>query len=283
MQIIGHKNQWRLLTKSAQTERLSHTYLFIGQEKLGKKTFALEFIKFINGFSDLIFVKPENDRVIQISQIRELNRKLSLRSYSNSFKTAIIDNAHLMTQEAQNALLKTLEEPGGKTLLILITEFPESLFSTILSRTQKIKFFPVKKEEIKEYLTKQGIKEGEAEEINQFSDGRPGVVIDFVLNSEKLKNKNKIIQELIILIKADLSFRFQYVKDLSLRDNIKEILDIWLRYFRKILISEINSETSSKKINKLKIIVEQIQTINFLISTTNVNIRLALEILMLKF
>jgi DNA polymerase-3 subunit delta' len=289
MKIIGHQKIWQLLKKSAELGKLSHAYLFTGQEKLGKRTLALEFIKFINGNTDdLIFIRrPEDEKVIQISQIRELSRKLSLKSYSNFFKIAIIDNAHLMTQEAQSALLKILEEPKGKTLLILITEFPEKLFLTIRSRVQKFKFFPVKKEEIKEYLIKQKervmIKEVEAEEISQLSNGKPGVAIDFISDIDKLKNQKKIVEELIIISKTDLSSRFQYVKNLSLKNNIKEVLDIWLRYFRKALILRINSKTNFKEINKFKKIIEEIQNINFLISTTNVNIRLALEVLMLKF
>jgi DNA polymerase-3 subunit delta' len=285
MKIIGHQKIWQLLIKSIELDKLSHAYLFTGQEKLGKKTIALELIKFINGSTDdLIFIKSEDDRVIQISQIRELSRKLSLKSYSNFFKTAIIDNAHLMTPEAQSALLKTLEEPRGKTLLILITEFPEILFPTILSRIQKIKFFSVKKEEIKEYLIKyKGIKEREAKEISQLSNGKPGVAMNFILDPDKLKNQKKITEDLITISEADLSFRFQYVKDLSLKNNLKEVLENWLRYFRKELILKINSKTSFEEINKFKRIIEQIQNTNFLISTTNVNIRLALEVLMLKF
>jgi DNA polymerase-3 subunit delta' len=290
MKIIGHQKIWQLLKKSVESGKLSHAYLFTGQEKLGKRTLALEFIKMINGadalkkdYLDLIFIRPEDEGVIQISQIRELSRKLSLKSYSNFFKTAIIDNTHLMTQEAQGALLKTLEEPKGKVLLILITEFPESILPTILSRTQKIKFFLVNKKEIKEYLIKEKlIKEKEAEEISEFSNGKPGVAIDFISDIDKLKNQKKIVEELIIISKADLSFRFQYAKNLYFKNNIKEVLDIWLRYFRKALILRINSKINLEEINKFKKIIEQIQNINFLISTTNVNIRLALEILMLK-
>ena len=144
--IIGHKNQWNFLKKSAELDRLSHAYLFSGENQLGKKTLAIEFVKFLNcsakDFSekpcqvcrncqdvqkkahpDFVLIEPENShKEIQISQIRNLIWKLSLRPYSAVFKVAILDKAHSMSQEAQSCFLKLLEEPKGKALLILITE-----------------------------------------------------------------------------------------------------------------------------------------------------------------
>ncbi len=286
--LIGHQKQWRFLEKSLERDKLSHAYLFCGQEKLGKKTFALEFVKFINGGAalekanpDLILIEPEAG-VIQISQIRELSRRISLKPHSALFKTAIIDRAHCLNQEAQNCFLKTLEEPKGRTLLILITEMPELLFPTILSRVQKIKFFPVKKNEIKDHLRKQGIEGREAEEIVEFSFGKPGLAMNFVSDPEILKNQKKIIKELIAISSANLSSRFQYVKELSSSDKIIETLDIWLRHFRGALISAINYNRSSNEIHNFKNIIKQIQSANFLISTTNVNPKLVLEVLMLE-
>jgi len=291
--LIGHQKIWQYLTNIAEQNKFSHAYLFTGQEKLGKKKVALEWISFLfkqnikqEKHPDLFLI--ESQKEIQVGQIRDLIWKLTLKPHSAPFKVALIDNAHLMNQESQSALLKTLEEPSGKTILILITEFPEMLFSTILSRIQKIKFFPVKKEEIKKYLKKQGTEDREAEEIIELSYGKPGLVIDFILDSEKLKNQRKIIKELIAIPKSNLSFRFQYVKDLS-GDSprsaraVPEVLNIWLRYFRERLILEINSGKISNRISKFKNIIKQIQKINFLISTTNINPRLALETLVLDF
>jgi len=280
--IIGHQKQWNFLKRSLEINKTAHAYLFVGEEKIGKKKVALEWAKLffnnevhsLKNHPDLILIEPK-DSIIQINQIRELIWKLSLKGSSNFFKIAIIDNAHLMNQEAQSALLKTLEELKYKTILILITEFPELLFSTIISRVQKIKFFSIKKEEIKEYLIKKGLKKEEVEEISEFSYGKPGMAIDLILNPEKLKNQKKIIKELVNITKSNLAFRFQYAKELSTKENIKEILDIWLRYFRKELLFK--NET-----NNIKNIIEQIQQTNFLISTTNANIKLALEVLMLK-
>ena len=324
--IVGHQKQWEFLRKSAEMNRISHAYLFFGQSQLGKKTMALEFIKLLfcqrtphhfSGSSsdqtnftksgggcqicrscqdiqkginpDLLLIQPQK-REIQISQIRELNWRLSLRPYSAPFKVAIINEAHCMNSEAQSCLLKTLEEPKGKTILILITEYPELLFPTILSRVQKIRFFPVPKSEIEDYLQNQGVSSKEAQKIALFSFGKPGLAIDFLSDPQKLENQNQKIREIEKLSQSDLSFRFQYVKDLiSQKQNLKEILDIWLRYFREVLLLALSPQPSALSqplqdysLLKLKNTLQAIERINFLISTTNINSRLAFEILMLQ-
>ncbi|GAH23159.1 unnamed protein product [marine sediment metagenome] len=272
--IIGHQKQWRFLKKSVELGKISHAYLFSGEERLGKKRIALEFVKLINGENfdlghpDLILIEPKGGAPIQIAQIRELIQKLSLKPYSAPFKVAIIDQAHLMTKEAQHSFLKTLEEPKGKTLLILITEAPKRLLATIPSRCEVIKFSPVKEVEIKSYL-RENLSDKDWEEASKFCLGRPGEAVDFISDSQKLENRKKIIKELIKISNSGLAFRFQYAKDLSKNSNLREILDIWLSYFRNILLSTINNQQST--INKysffkLKNILSQIQNTNFLLS-----------------
>lgn len=312
--IIGHQKQWNFLKKVAETKRFSHAYLFSGQEKLGKKTLALKWISFLFGFEedkssslpsafareqnaplrnhpDLIFIEPQS-KEIQILQIRDLTRRLSLKPSISPIKAAIIDNAHLMNEAAQTSLLKTLEEPKGDTLLILISDKAQVLFPTILSRVQTIKFNSVKKEEIKNYLltelpkeargkkrfissTGQGISEKETEKIVEIASGRPGVALTFCSDKEKLESFNKKIAELNKISNSPLYFRFQYVKNLAENiENIKDALDIWLYYYRNILLKQPTM--------KLKNIINHIQTTKFLLSNTNLNPRLALERLMLE-
>jgi len=292
--IIGHQKQWQFLKKSLELGKLSHAYLFSGQTQLGKKKLALEFAKLINGENfdfghpDLILIEPSEGREIQIVQIRELIQKLSLKPYSAPAKVAIIDQAHLMNSEAQNCFLKTLEEPKGNTILILITEAPETLFPTIRSRCEIIKFYPVKISEIENYLKSQGISKEKSEEIAKLSLGRPGLAIDFLTDPQKLENQKKVIEELIKIAsqKASLSLRFQYVRELAQAPKLREILNIWLNYFRTVLLEQFLENKVKKPeypSSRLKNIIKQIQNTNFLISTTNVNLRLALEILMLQF
>lgn len=155
MQIVGHEKQWEFLKQSAELNKSPHAYLFSGQEKLGKRTLALEWASLIfnkdlqkSPHPDLILIEPRN-REIQIAQIRNLSWKLSLRPYSAPFKIAIIDQAHLMNQEAQTSLLKTLEEPRGKTFLILISNYPEILFPLFFLEFRLLNFILLKKKKLK--------------------------------------------------------------------------------------------------------------------------------------
>jgi len=295
--LIGHQKQWQFLKKSLELGKLSHAYLFSGETQLGKKNLALEFTKLVNGENfdfghpDLILIEPPHQKFgggeIQIVQIRELIQKLSLKPYSAFLKVAMIDQAHLMNSEAQNCFLKTLEEPKGNTILILITEAPETLFPTIRSRCEIIKFYPVKISEIENYLKSQGISKEKSEEIAKLSLGRPGLAIDFLTDPQKLENQKKVVEELIKIssVKNSLSLRFQYAKDLALAPELSEILNIWLSYFRTVLLEQFLPPEVKKPgypFSKLKNIIKQIQNTNFLISTKSINPRLALEILMLE-
>lgn len=332
MKIIGHQKQWQFLKKSAELGRLPHGLLFYGQEQLGKKTLAVEFVKFLNCqsaerpcqicrncqdiqkgvYPDFVLIESDPSREqIQISQMRNLIEKLSLRPYSALFKIAIIDRAHLMSQEAQNCFLKFLEEPRGNVVLILVTEYPRLLLSTILSRVQKLRFFPVKSTEIENYLLSQGTSKEKTEYLSSFSFGKPGQALDFLLNPQKLDNQKKYISDLIKISNSDLASRFQYAKSLvekkAEEGDSKEILDAWLRYFRNIFLSRLRpsgfggqarldsarqarlSEQAQKEetfsqysLPKLKDIIKLIQTTNFLVSTTNINLKLALENLLIR-
>lgn len=300
--ILGHQKQWQFLKRLVKNGKVPHAFLFSGQSQLGKKKVAFEFLKLLNcqeknrpcqvcrncqeiekkSYPDLIFITPLK-KEIQISQIRELSWKLSLRPYSAPLKAAILDQAHLMNQETQSSFLKTLEEPKGKTVFILVTEFPERLFPTIISRCQTLKFYPVPLSEIKEYLLNQGASEDLATKISQLSFGKPGRAIDFLLNPEKIRDQKRRIKEIETLSNSDLSFRFQYAKEISQDPQVlKETLDIWLEYFREILLKTVKEQIKYYSLAKLRKILKLLQTTKLLISTTNINPRLALEILLLE-
>jgi len=284
MIIIGHQKQWQYLEKLLKKDCLPHAFLFFGQEKLGKKTLAIEFFsKFLGGnpysHPDLFLIEPK-EGVIQISQIRELIWKISLKPYSAPIKVGIIDQAHLMNKDAQNSFLKTLEEPADNTFLILITPYHEFLFPTIISRCQILKFFPVSNKEIKDYLEKEKVNKDEIETILKISQGRPGVAIDFLKNRQKIKEREELISQFKKIINSDLAFRFQCAQKISEFPDVKDILDSWIFYLRESLFSRLQQKDYlfQKDVERIK----KIQEISFLISTTNVNCRLALENLFLQ-
>lgn len=270
--------------------RVPHALLFSGQEQLGKKAMAFEFAKLVitneklENHPDFIFIEPlESAKEISISQIRDLIWKLSLRPYSALFKIAIIDQAHLMSREAQNCFLKTLEEPKGNSLLILISEYPETLLPTIISRVQKINFFPVGKNEIKKQLLENKASQSKAEYLSSFCSGRPGKAIELFNDSSKLEKQEKLISDIEKLSSVDIGERFQYVKNILEENyNIKDILDVWLGYFRTFIIGEVREVGEFGGLIKIRKIISLIQNMKYLISTTNVNSRLALEILLME-
>jgi len=232
-----HEKQWDFLIKAAKEKVLPHALLFYGQEKLGKKDFAIKFgeeLVGLNNPADFILSEASS-----IGEIRELIQKLSFKPYSAEYKVAIVNKAHLMTKEAQNCFLKFLEEPTERTILILVTEYPATLLSTILSRVQKIRFYPSQGSEVKD-----------PEEV--------------ISNLKKLRE-------------ADLAYKFQYAKKITDKDSnedLRKILNVWLRYFRKEMLTDYNL--------KVKEVIKEIQLTQLLLSTTNVNSRLALEILLMK-
>jgi len=298
--ILGHKKQWEFLTQTADRGKIPHGMLFYGQEKVGKKTLAIEFFKYINCESeekpcnscrscrdiekgthpDFVIVQPqEGKKEIQISQIRGLIKKLSLRPYSAGFKMGIIDKAHLMSPEAQNCFLKLLEEPKGKAVLVLVTEYPETLLPTIISRVEKLRFSLVDPKKIEKYLKDH--EASEIEDILTFSLGRPGVAIDCISDPETFSQQKKLVSDLKDLIKSDNAKRFKYAAS---QESLNLLLDVWLRYLRKNFLLKIKGEEADLKYSteKLKKIIKLTQTTNFLISTTNINQKLAFENLLIK-
>lgn len=309
--IVGHNKQQEFLKKSYENQRLAHAYLFSGPEGIGKKTVALEFVALINCqdtdiekrpcgacpsctsflkgiHPDIVMPEPMVLRKeIQIDEIRALIYKLSLKPFLSVYKAVIIDSAHLMNAEAQNCFLKMLEEPKGKAILILISEYPERLFPTIRSRAQEIKFYPLPFKEMKDFLLKEGIKEDEADMIMSFSLNSPGKAKEFINNPEKLKNQEQKINDFMEIVNGDLKSRFQYAESLSKKD-CQEVLNIWLRWLRELMLyktGSIKKISSSgfedRSLLEIKKMIYELQKIIFLTVNRNINKRLALESLML--
>ncbi len=306
---IGHQKQWRLLRNSFEKEKLPHALLFCGQEKIGKKKVAIELAKFINClekekpcgscrncldierglFPDFVLIRPSKKQAkIQIAEVRNTIKKLSLKPYSSPLRIAVIDQAHLMTADAQGCFLKFLEEPKGDSLIILITEYPEILLPTIRSRIQKIRFHPLPASEIKERLQKEGAGEKEAETLSLVCGGKTGVALDLLERPDILEKRKSFIKDLVSLNGADMAVKFNYAKNLfkNSESGLQEILDAWLSYLRRSLLAQIFGEQKRSPLKyslaELKEIILLTQKTRLLISTTNVSPRLAFEVLLLQ-
>ncbi len=292
MNFLGHEKQKKLLLEMASSGNLPHNLLFTGPEAVGKKKVALEFIKFLNCAQkdgcgkcsscieiekkrspDLFLI--EEDKEIKIDQIRDLQKRISLTgSKKDSYKAAIIDKAHFLNSQAQACLLKTLEEPKGKALIILITEKPNTLLKTILSRMWSIKFSSVETELIEKHLIDRGASEKKAKEIAEETFSRPGLAIKMFESKKFKKDWETKKKDLKMLQDSYLGKRFNYVKKMAKdKENARETLKIWLSFLR----SEMLNSKDEKIILKNKESLKTIEDVLLLTSKTNVNLRLALE------
>lgn len=310
--IIGHQKILEFLRRSIQTGQLAHAYLFIGPTSLGKKTVAREFIKMLGCqeiekdiHPDILIVGPEaiekkgikKEMEISLEQVRQIQHQLSLCPYQAPYKIALIDQAERMTREAANALLKTLEEPTGKTILILISAQPQLLLPTIISRCQIIKFLPVPLAEIEKSLSSHyPLAATRYKKIIRLSAGRPGLVIRYLNSPLLLQEQKQIINQLEYLIRANLNQRYQYAEEMA-QDIAQagQILNTWLLYFRDLLLLNVSCPEMSLgvilnglpknypySLSQIKNIIQNIQKANLLLGNSSLNARLVLENLMLE-
>jgi DNA polymerase III gamma/tau subunit len=156
--MIGHKKIWKELTALAESGDLGHGYVFFGPAMVGKRTFARELAEYFEKassagpgaiLSDFMLVEPlAGAGSIGIDAARGIRNFLWQKPNMSLRRTLVIDDAELLTAEAQNALLKVTEEPPASSLLILITSDIESVMPTILSRLPKIYFGAVPEKDI---------------------------------------------------------------------------------------------------------------------------------------
>lgn len=138
-EVVGQEQAVELLTSAIKQKKISHAYLFCGGRGTGKTTVARIVARDIGcNDEDIIEIDAASNR--GIDEIRELREAVRTAPFSSPYKVYIIDEAHMLTKEAANALLKTLEEPPSHVVFILATTDPEKLPHTIVSRCQKVIF-----------------------------------------------------------------------------------------------------------------------------------------------
>lgn len=274
--IVGNENAKQILIKSLKNNTILHSYMFIGNEGIGKKLIANQFAKMVlcnnynfeentecnncksciefegNNNPDYIQIEPDG-KIIKIEQIRQMQSKIIEKPVNSNKKVYIIDNADLMTKEAQNCLLKTLEEPPSYITIILIVSNENKILNTIKSRCMKINFEKIQDSEIEKFLTEQCEVQNINKNILRMCDGSIGRCLliknkieDYVLIDNLLKSvKENIIK---FLNNAEILYKN--------KDNIFDYLD----YINVILYQYANDEiyNNMKYINSIKI-VEQVK------------------------
>lgn len=274
MEIIGHQKILKFLQRSATNNQLVHSYLFYGPKHIGKNKVAEDFISNLfcpnkkkNSFlscgtcsscqqlikkihPDFIYLgssfssfelTPQGK--IGVEQARQIKEFFYSSPFSAPYKVVIIEETDNLTLQAVNALLKLLEEPPLKSIIILISRSFTYLPATLRSRCQILRFsFPLKKEIIHFLKQKHSLKEEKAKEILSLALGRPGLAIQFAQNFKGIEQERSLINDYISLLnKNDSESKFQLVDlILNAKKNPQQALDNLARLLRDIILVKLN-------------------------------------------
>ena len=318
--IIGHEKAVESLQNAIMLGKVSHAYIFSGEDGSGKKTLADAFAMTLQcekggkeacmncpsckkaltrNHPDIIYLKPEKDNVIKVDDIREqINNDMAIKPYSGNKKIYIINHADRMNEAAQNALLKTIEEPPEYGIIILLSENEEKFLPTIRSRCVTIEIRPVKDELIKEYLIKTlNVPEEEAAICAAFAQGNIGKAARLSGSEDFNAIKNETLQLVKRIRDMELAELTAAIKNIAeYKIGINDYFDIITIWYRDILvykatmdankiifqdeIYEIKKQSSVSSYDGLDRIINAINTCKNEIQA-NVKVELALEKMLL--
>ncbi|MDD4893692.1 MAG: DNA polymerase III subunit delta' [Candidatus Omnitrophica bacterium] len=273
LDIKGQDRPIQILKEYIKHSRLTGSYLFAGEDGIGKKSVAKTLAKALNCESSTLdscdkcasclkiekgqhpdihiidgsgssgghlehtqdIAAQDNDS-IKIEYIRQLQKEINLRPYEARRKVFIIDNAHCLTADAGNALLKTLEEPPAGSLIILITSKPALLFKTIISRCKIIKFYPLERQELEEALKKDfHLDDSLSHYLAYFCEGRIGRALK-LKDTDILNQRNKVIEAFIPQGRASCDRGVT-----ENRNNVRAYLNILAAWFRDMYLIKIGA------------------------------------------
>lgn len=326
-QLFG--NQWAqdLLRGHIVNDRIRHAYLFTGPRGVGRRTFALRFAQAINCTNkpapgtpclqcracrltermehpDLAIVEAGAiGGILKVDQIRELQQQLALSPYEAEYRIALLLRFEEANISASNALLKTIEEPPDKVILLITAESPEMLLPTIVSRCEVIRLRPMPVKELEDVLhNKFETPMDESHRLAHLSQGKVGTALRLRNDPNWFEMRQEWLALNDEVLTSNMLQRFQIVEKLTQRsksqskEKVLDALAIWLSIWRDILHLTLSSNlpvTNIDYLNVLEIIAAQTttsvarsviraldRTISALIN--NANLRLTLEILMLE-
>jgi len=279
--IIGHAQVVDRLKKDMAGDRLSHAYLFVGPDGVGKNSVASLFgaamlcahadvealpcgdclacgkIARFNHPDFHVLETEKGKKWIRIEQVRRLQTSMALRPFESERRVIVVDNADRMNEAAQNAFLKTLEEPPPGTLIIMVAPGTQSLLPTIVSRCRIERFGPLKTEELSKILVdKRGLDENEANLIAGMVSGSVGAAL--AIDLDFVRKVKPAIIERIAEIASEKKMNPEKVFGLSnqltaIGDNSLEMIRMLLKdvAFMKMSRSGIINSDNSNAIEKL--------------------------------
>lgn len=261
-EIIGQQQAISLLRQAIETGRLPHALLFTGPKGVGRFLTAVTVAKAVNCLGgvkgdccdrcpaclkvakgihpDVHLVAPEG-ATLKIDQIRNLAQQASLRPYEGRRKAFILDQAETMTEQAQNALLKTLEEPPGATLLVLIAPEASALLPPIASRCSRLRFAPLPESVIATRLQDQGCNEGEAHFLASLAGGSLGRAQE--LRTSPLQEIRDLVEQTFALASGRtlplLELTERVVRQ---KETLPLFLEALLAWCRDLMVAKVTSQ-----------------------------------------
>lgn len=318
--VIGHESVILHLQNSIRQGRISHAYLFSGDDGSGKHLLAESFAKTLLCKEEGIIAcdsckdcrqfasgnHPDFHRItrekasLSVKEIREqVTEDVQVKPYSGKYKIYLIGEAEKMTEEAQNALLKTIEEPPPYAVFLLLVKNPEQLLQTVLSRCIALPLYPVPKDKIKQFLmTKKGIAEPLAEGAAAFSGGLVGRALQFVESESFVQKRNETIHLLKYIDEMNMGELMDGVRLISGdKEAAPQFFELVLIWFRDVLMFKatqnpnmllyadefetIASQAQKRTYENLQEIVNEIEICKQRLKA-NVNFENSLELLLLK-
>lgn len=279
-QIVGHENIVEQLQEIVRADKVSHAYIFNGEDGSGKATMAKAFAQALlceqggkegcgechsckqilsDNNPDLIRILHEKPASIGVDDVREqLVGDIQIKPYSGRYKVYIVDEAEKLTVQAQNAILKTIEEPPAYSVIIFLTNNSQVFLPTILSRCVVVNFRPLRDSLIEDYLIKNyKLPEYDAKMCASYAQGRLGKAIALVASDEFKQIKS----EAIALVKnahtwdvADLVDAVKKVSDYKV--SISDYIDILQMWYRDVLLFKVTRDANmlvfSEEINTIR-------------------------------
>lgn len=275
---IGHTAVKEVLSRMLSQDRLPHALLLVGPAHVGKTHMATMLIQHlfktdrsIQSLTDVTILKHEKDKKtdklrtqISVKQVRQLTERLALSSLDGSWKVGFVEEADRLSIGAANALLKTLEEPKGQTLLILRARNVESVLPTVASRCQILRLSPVSRHDLSEMLTKRGLSKFDANELALRAFGRPGLALRYLTDGELRAQKETANEQARTLLTSTIPGQFRSVSELIPKTEteksraLQRLLDNWSEVLRNHLLGKIgckdwfvqSTETSPLMLNQ---------------------------------
>ncbi|HEY3313369.1 MAG TPA: DNA polymerase III subunit delta' [Anaerolineales bacterium] len=261
-EVFGHDWAVEMLQQHVVNATLRHAYLITGPAGVGRRTLALRLAQTLNcekplapgvpcrtcrncrqmeagQHPDLMVIRKLPDKKdIIIEQIREMSKFLSLKPYMAAYKIVLILNLEDANQNAQNALLKTLEEAPDFAVLLLTADNAEQLLPTIVSRCEIMRLRPLSVEAVTGFLAERGVVEDRASLFAHLAGGRPGYALQLSGDETTLAFRAEKLDDLRKLLAAGLRERFHYAEKLAKdKDVFQKTLFIWLSYWRDVLLT----------------------------------------------